>query len=77
MATELREELATLRDIHRVRLAAVKAGPSQSADRGASQDAVQPTAVVTSRPRNIHRKAWVSMAVDRATAGRTPSWDGE
>jgi hypothetical protein len=33
--------------------------------------------VVTRRPRNIHRKAWVRKAVESTVAGRTPSCDGE
>src|SRR6266487_4038924 len=37
----------------------------------------QPTPVVTSRPRNIHRNAWVRKAVDSTAAGRTPSCDGD
>jgi hypothetical protein len=33
--------------------------------------------VVTSRPMNIQKKAWVRKLVDSWTAGLTPSWDGD
>ena len=35
------------------------------------------TAAVTSRPTNIHRKAWLRKAACSRASGLTPSWAGD